>query len=305
MKIKRVFVNIIIFCLFFLSVVAEAGFNNTGLGARSLSMGRASTALSDEVETVYWNPAGLAKLETGLSFSHANLYSLSSTNLDSFSMIQPNIFFDGVFGLYYLKEDDVMTNPLDNKITKSNLEETSIGFCMAKEVLLKNDNYPFSLSVGASLKLLRTERIEIKNEINRGAALDIGILCKPKNTTRLKDFRLGIDIKNIATTKVGTITPTKSFDLGFAFALAENKKILKINLDKLLSSIDIDKNNGDSLKLHLGIETVINKNLFVRFGSDDKNLTCGLGYNIGNWRLDYGIGLYDNGNTHYFTVSNK
>src|SRR5258708_2353878 len=40
-----------------------ASFLNVGVGARGLGMGGAYTALADDANAVYWNPAGLAQVE--------------------------------------------------------------------------------------------------------------------------------------------------------------------------------------------------------------------------------------------------
>ena len=36
-----------------------------GVGARAIAMGEASTALTDDVNSLYWNPAGLALMPRG------------------------------------------------------------------------------------------------------------------------------------------------------------------------------------------------------------------------------------------------
>ncbi len=51
-----------------------AAFLDIGVGARGIGMGGAFTALADDASAVYWNPAGLARLEKReLSVSHAEL----------------------------------------------------------------------------------------------------------------------------------------------------------------------------------------------------------------------------------------
>jgi len=52
---------------------SAAQFLNLGFGARALGMGEAYTAVSDDISSVYYNPAGLASGPEGreLSFSHA------------------------------------------------------------------------------------------------------------------------------------------------------------------------------------------------------------------------------------------
>lgn len=51
-----------------------AAFLDIGVGARGIGMGGAFTALADDSTAVYWNPAGLARLEKReVSVSHAEL----------------------------------------------------------------------------------------------------------------------------------------------------------------------------------------------------------------------------------------
>jgi hypothetical protein len=51
-----------------------AAFLDIGPGARAIGLGGAYTALADDADAVYWNPAGLARLEKrNASLSHAEL----------------------------------------------------------------------------------------------------------------------------------------------------------------------------------------------------------------------------------------
>ncbi|MBI4061406.1 MAG: PorV/PorQ family protein [Elusimicrobia bacterium] len=51
-----------------------ASFLDIGVGARAIGMGGAYTALADDASAVYWNPAGLSRVEKReLSVSHAEL----------------------------------------------------------------------------------------------------------------------------------------------------------------------------------------------------------------------------------------
>ena len=65
-----------------------ASFLNVGVGARGLGMGGAYTALADDANALYWNPAGLSKLEKReFTASHAELF--ENTWLDFLAYAHP------------------------------------------------------------------------------------------------------------------------------------------------------------------------------------------------------------------------
>lgn len=83
-----------------------ASFLNIGVGARALGMGGAYTALADDANALYWNPAGLAKIEKReITASHAEMF--ESTRLDFLAYAHPTS--QGTFsaGLTYLSQGKI------------------------------------------------------------------------------------------------------------------------------------------------------------------------------------------------------
>jgi hypothetical protein len=80
-----------------------ASFLDIGVGARALGMGGAYTALADDVNALYWNPAGLSKLEKReATASHAEMF--ESTRLDFLAYAHPTSQGTFAAGLTYLSQ---------------------------------------------------------------------------------------------------------------------------------------------------------------------------------------------------------
>ncbi|MBI2417406.1 MAG: hypothetical protein HYV28_05785 [Ignavibacteriales bacterium] len=85
-------------CLFSLSVFAQqssitAAFVDVGIGARPTAMGGAFTGLANDVDALFFNPAGLADIkEKQATFNFAKIYGLVKYNMASYGM---PLNFDG------------------------------------------------------------------------------------------------------------------------------------------------------------------------------------------------------------------
>ena len=69
---------IFIFIVIIIPLILSANFIGMNHGARAMAMGNAYTALADEPSAIFFNPAGLTKVDQFyLKASHQNLYGIS------------------------------------------------------------------------------------------------------------------------------------------------------------------------------------------------------------------------------------
>ncbi|MEW6608804.1 MAG: hypothetical protein AB1414_15395 [bacterium] len=292
---------VILSVVIFVGSNSYAGFKDVGIGARNLGMGKSVVSVCDDIETIYWNPAGLVELGeiTGMSFSHASLYGVSKANMDSFCIVQPNVYLlEGNIGLIYLAEDVV--DKISGETKKTDITETTIGLSYGKRLRLKK-NLPFSLSTGGNLKFLKAEDASDKH---RGYAIDLGVLMKPKyGTKQLQNVRLGVMLRNILASNIND--PGFGFKFGIATNLNKNLTLWKTKIDNILITTGIADEKGDSFKFQLGTEAIFNQKIAWRLGFYGSDISTGLGYKGVDWQIDYAFAKYDLGNTHIISAMVK
>ncbi|OIP40931.1 hypothetical protein AUJ95_04025 [Candidatus Desantisbacteria bacterium CG2_30_40_21] len=268
--------------------ISMANFLDLEIGARQTGMGGAFVGIGDDASTVYWNPAGLDELKSvEIIYGYGRRHNKGSINC--FSLAQPATFLaGGTWGLFGLQEDVVEIK--DDTIRRKGTDETTIGLGWGKKMNGGFENMPFGLLLGATLKLLKAEE---KDATNRGAAIDIGLLLKPKEILPgTKEIKIGVVLRNALRTKMSEKKPASGFNLGFGILMDKKITLGKgINLNNIILSADADHPEGESLRIRLGTEMLVNQKLFWRMGTNNGDLSLGTGIKSGQWQIDYGISL--------------
>jgi len=140
-----------------------ASFLNIDVGARGLGMGGAYTALSDDANALYWNPAGLAKLEKReFTASHAEMF--ESTRLDFLAYAHPTSGGTFAAGLTYLSQGKIDgRDSLGRQTAGYDASDAAVSLGYARKLDVAD--------LGATFKYLRSH---IGSAEAQGAAVDIG-----------------------------------------------------------------------------------------------------------------------------------
>jgi hypothetical protein len=268
--------------------ISAANFFDSEIGARQTGMGGAFVGIGDDASTAYWNPAGLDEMKNvELVYLYGRRYNKGGINF--FGLVQPSTSLaGGTWGLFCLQEDIVEIK--DNNLKRKGVEETTISIGWGKKMNGGFESMPFGLLVGANLKLLKTGEF---NNISRGAAVDIGLLLKPKEILPgTKEIKIGMILRNPLRTKIASQEPASGFNLGFGILMDKKIKLGKgIELSNIILSADADHPEGESLKVRFGTEMLVNQKLFWRMGTNDRDIALGTGIALSQWQIDYGISL--------------
>ncbi len=210
-----------------------ASFLQVGWGARAAAMGEAFTAAADDVDAVYWNPAGLAYVKRlQETFGHNAWLDGVNNEHAAFALRHSQSTVIGA-GIGFLNVGD---------IERSNKYGYTEGYYGANDMALIGSyarRLKPNLAVGGNFKIIR-ERIE--SDSAQAFALDAGGVYEM--TPRL---RLGATLRNLGT------------GLGYKTAPAPLPMALRAGAafqfrPGLLLTSDISLAFDDSLSLHFGGE---------------------------------------------------
>ncbi len=287
-----------------------AQFLKIGAGARAIGMAGAYTAVANDILSIYWNPAGLARIAGGgeASFSHAQWLVDTDFDFAAFSVNAGNFGSLGFQVTSFRSPEQPVRTIRSPGGTGQVWDAGSFAFgaTYAKSLTDK-------FSIGFTAKFV-TERIF--NVSAKGGAFDIGVLYD----TPFSGITLGAAISNFGTKmsldgrdlffnsdplpEEGSIdlVPSKyrtdEFDmpLSMRFGLAWNA--LQTENIKVVASADGVQPNDNSEYVNAGVEVALKNVLFLRGGYkalflDDSEqgatLGAGLRYDVAgtNIRVDF------------------
>ncbi len=253
--------------LFILFVAVNYSFSQNNPGAKQIAMSNSDIALSNDVFSIFNNPAGLAQInwrEIGVYYSPAP------------------------FGFTELANGFVAYNE-PFSFGNISVGGMSYGFDLYKEnkiVLGYSYNYLNKIFAGIAVNY---HTVSIQNYGNDASFyLDIGGLVYLNN-----DLRWGFSWHNINRATFGTEKdqiPT-IFNSGFSYDLMENFSL----------NLAVEKELKYNASFRFGIEYYIIKYLTLRsgFSNEPSRYSAGIGINYANFSLDYAMFTHqDLGLTH-------
>lgn len=306
----------------FVSNVSKRGttaapFLNISQGARATAMGSAFVAVADDPSTIFWNPAGLSRLDkNGFMIDHTLWIADLKYNFLAASI---NIGELGTLGVSFINSDygemNVTTIEEPNG-TGETFSVKDVAFSLAWAFNI-TDNF----SIGFNPKVIYQS---IWNSSDYAFAIDMGVLYN----TPFDGITLGMSITNFGgkmsltgntgivlydaddnTTGNNDRIPsellTDQWDLPLGFKVGLSYKAFDSEAHKLLLAVDASHPNNDYESLNLGGEYTFNgifsirggyKSLFLTDSEESFTLGAGLKQNLfGNINLSFNYSYSDFG----------
>ncbi len=264
------------------------------IGARPAGMGGAFVAVADDVNAVYWNPAGLGQPNKAqISFTHTNPFGLTDVNLDWMAFSQP-IGKRGGMGVGWLHKGATLEEE-NNQITTSRMTENTY-------ILSVTIPISWSTLTGINFKRITLESLE--ETPGGGFGFDVGTLYIIDNLSLefMDSFSVGVLFRNLTTTVKDESFPS-TIRIGTAAKLFSEKWLIA---GDLTTKEDVNKEKGTSYQSHIGCEYKITPNIFLRTGVDNGAFCGGAGLKFSNWQVDYafvGDQEYELGSSYRISAS--
>ena len=273
-------------------------FMNIGVDAAALGMSNAVTAHTDDVNSGYWNPAGLLSLEDNqLALMHSS-YFASIANYDYIAFAMP-LDDQSVVGISLIRfaVDDILntTQLIDDqgninydRISLFSTADYGLTFSYARELPIQG------LNIGINAKVIR--RIIGDFASSWGFGLDAGIQFETGN-----DWKFGIMARDITTTFNAWAIDEKEFETIKNAVEGQNQELpetTEITIPKL--QIGMSKkfyyNYDYSLLAEIDLNVRFEENNDV-ISSSFASMTPALGFEFGYIDMIYlraGVGNFQN-----------
>ncbi len=280
-----------------------APFLEIGVGSRAIGMGGAFVAVADDATALYWNSAGIARLEKSeMIFIHTEWIAGINYNYLGSAIPMGNA---GVLGISVtsLSTEEMIVRTVDKP--EGTGERFAVGDLAIGVAFARNLTDKFS--IGLNTKYLRQN---IWNMSATGFALDLGTLF----TTQFNGMKIGMSVSNFggkmqmlgkdtfvnfdlapsqdgSNDRIPANLKTDNFPMPLVFRVGLAMDILDGGPNKTTLAVDGAHPNDNAEYMNLGIEYSYDGRLFLRGGyknlfliDSEENLALGAGiiYNINN-----------------------
>jgi long-subunit fatty acid transport protein len=306
---NRIIAFVLVICIMPASGLAQSGFSKTGMtaatflsieiGPRAVAMGGAYVAIADDPTAMYWNPAGLEKINgNSVLFSHTSW--LAETNVNYLGAAIPL----GQYGTVGVSVT-ALSVPEMKVRTVSQPEGTgeffdandlAIGLSYSRSIIER-------FQVGINVKYIQQQ---IYNMTASTAAVDFGILF----TTGLNNMVLGFSMSNFGgnmqlsgddarvevdlepdefgnNDRILALLETQQFQLPLIMRIGVAMDIFKTEGNLFKLAMDAVVPNDNSQYLNLGGEYVFMNLIALRAGyktlfleDSEEGLTLGFGIDL-------------------------
>lgn len=253
------------------------------VSAKPISCGGAYNSISGDVNSIFYNPAGLNNLNKFELTTTAGLLSLDRM-VNSLGIALPTKI--GVLGLGII---NVGVSKISG-YTSDGIQSKEFGYQANTIIISYSKQLEKTVNIGTNLKVLFDN---MKDYSRNGLAIDIGILSNIKN-----NLSIGVKIQDIVGFIGKDVLPI-SIVVGSSYKLFDNK--LSISVDTVYNT------EVENIKLRTGIQYIVTKFLSLGCGINNGEMSFGVGINISklNFYYTFSTDQFNVANLHFISLGLK
>ena len=260
---------------------STAAFLKLGSGARATGLGGAYTAVAGDINSISYNPAGLAGLKRSeAGFTRAEL--VESVSYNSLGYSRPAAGGNIALAVNYLGQSSIEGRGANREVTGSfQASDTAVNLAYARPLTAR-------AGLGLNFKYITSR---IADESAAGWAVDAGWQYR----TPVKGLGLGLAVQNLG-------PEMKFLDEGSSLPLTARAGAGYALPGNILLSLDVSREvNERKTIVSFGSEYAAFGSLFMRAGylasavsggnslADAGGFKAGFGFKLGNFNLDYAV----------------
>lgn len=275
------------------------GFLEIGVGARGVGMGETIVASTNDVSSLFWNPAGITGITNGeATFHHTTWIAGTTLNYAAMAFKVPNVGHIGA-QIYIFDSGEMEVTDIifpDGTGENFKVQDIMLGLTAARQL---TQNF----AIGGSVKY-------IQSTIWRMSASTIALDLGMQYDTPLDNLRLGFNISNFGgemqlfgdnTARRVDLDPNssgtndgllanlqvRSWDIPLNFRLGFGYTVVDTDYHSLLLVTDALYPNNNDAYVNAGVEYGFSRLLFLRAGMSQLTLADA----EGQLRMGFGINL--------------
>jgi len=269
---QKILLSLFISLILTANIFAQTGeggepgaFMKNGFGARASSLGNSFTAISNDISSIFYNPAGLSSVDKlQVMGMYSNLFgNVDGLNYGNIALSKNFEFGTMGFGVIYSQVTGIPYVESVTGPTGETFSDNEMAF-----LLSYSKKFADNLQIGVNAKVIRHS---IGGFESTGFGFDFGLL-----TIVSDKFRAGLMIQDAIGAKIKLNTREdvyiSKFKLGFAYSI----------IPALLVSPEMVITGNKKVQFSIGSEYNVYKNIVKLRG----------GYNTGQDALSFGAGLH-------------
>jgi len=269
----------------------EAGYQflRTYSGARPSAMAGAFISISGDINSIYFNPAGLAEIKGRVAnATYLNHILDFQSGFIAYAMPMKNLGNLAV-SLNYMNYGEL----IERDIQGNELGTFSAGSFYITSALSRKLNN--NLLVGGSVKFINSS---IASYNSSAIAMDLGLIY---HVPFIEDFTVALGVFNLGTALSPFVDSTDPLPLNFAFGLSKPLAHLPLTY-----CVSINKYIDDDVQVNVGGEFTITDGIFLRLGYNSlgrnqkiggegeqfAGVSAGFGFEWQKYFLDYSLSSF-------------